>query len=462
MQMNITGHHVDVSPALREYVTEKIQRIGRHFDRVLSVNVILNVEKLQQQAEATVNDTVLDEPSRTSLDADGNEIRHVLQMSITAVEPPTGFVRAMVGGRNYELTQANLATGAGSTGRQPGSSFKPFVLATAFEQGLTPDTIYSGSPLTIGDYEPQNYGGAVYGDMTLREATERSVNTAFVRLMQDVDPYEAVDLARELGTGITEIDPTRDGSGLAIALGAKETTTLGMASAYGVFANRGQRLEPTPIVRVFGADGELLVDNSVREAEQVIQQVTADNVTDVLRGVITNGTASGRGIGRPAAGKTGTTDDNNDGWFVGYTPTLSTAVFIGWDRKIAPDSGLSRAVRGVNLTGGSFPAQAWQRFMSAALQGVPATDFSEPAPIEEPVSVEIQRERRGFGPGAPSAIIQTGPGGPYLDEGEPPAAPSATSSTTTTSTTTTTTTTTTTIPPPPTTDDGNCGLFGCD
>ena len=412
--------------------------------------------RVQAEAEATVAETIDGAEQRVSTDPQtGAEVRHDLQMSISAVEPPTGFVRALVGGRDFNLTQANIATGAGSSGRQPGSSFKPFVLAEAFEQGIKPSAVYSGGPLTIGDYSPQNYGGATYGSLSLRSAMHRSVNTVFVRLMQDVDPYEVVDTANRMGLGIREIDPSFDGSGLSIALGSREVTTMGMASAYGVFANRGVRVAPTPVVRVFDPEGELLVDRSEPDGTEALKQATADNVTDVLRGVLTSGTASGRGIGRPAAGKTGTAQDNKDGWFVGYTPTLSTAVFVGYDPP--PPQGVKFLVKGRSLTGGSWPAQAWQRFMRAALEGVPVTDFFEPAPIREPASEELQRERRGFSPGAPKQVEGTGSGGPYVVEVESPVAPAPT---TTTSTSSTTSTTSTSVPSP--TSTTICDGIFCD
>ena len=399
---------------------------------------------VQQEAEATVAETLDGIEPRTTVDpATGNDVVHTMQMSITAVEPPTGFVRAMVGGRDFQFDQTNLATGAGTfegRGRQPGSSFKPFVLAEAFEQGITPDAVYSGGPLTIGDYSPENYGGATYGKMSLRKATEKSVNTVFVRLMQDVGPYQVVDLANRLGLNIREIDPKVDGSGLSIALGSREVTTLGMASAYGTFANSGVRAAPSPVVRVVDPDGTVLLDRSEPEGEAVLEPATADNVTDVLRGVLTSGTAAGKGIGRPAAGKTGTTQDSKDGWFVGYTPTLSTAVFMGYDPP--PPDGQQFTVKGRHLTGGSFPASAWQRFMKAALRNVPVTDFNQPAPIRKPATEALQRERRGFSPGEPLSPRGTGTGGPYVVAVEAPVAPEPTTTTSTTSTTTSTTTTT--------------------
>jgi len=397
--------------------------------------------RAQVAAEETVASTLEGIAPVTRTDASGAQITHTMQMSVAAVEPPTGYVRAMVGGRDFAFDQTNIAVkGAGSIGRQAGSSFKPFVLATAFEQGIRPDEVYSGGPLTIGDYSPENYGGASYGDMTLRSAMHRSVNTVFVRLMQDVGPAEAVALANRLGLGIPEIDPARDGSGLSIALGSREVAPLGMASAYGTFANDGIRVPPTPVVRVFAPDGSLVLDRSQPEGDQVLKEATADNVTDVLQGVITSGTAQGRGIGRPAAGKTGTTQDNRDSWFVGYTPTLSSAVFMGWDPP--PPLDASYRVKGRALTGGSFPAEAWQRFMQRALEGVPITEFSEPAPIRDVASEEIQRERRGFAPKARMGPSGTPAGGPYVVQAEQPEAPMPTTTTTSTSTSTSTTTTT--------------------
>ena len=398
-------------------------------------------EAVQREAEATVAETVEGAAVHTSTNPEtGAEVLHTLQMSLTAVEPPTGFVRAMVGGRDFAYNQANIATGAGTfkgRGRQTGSAFKPFVLAEAFEQGITPSATYSGGPLTIGDYSPENYEGAGYGTISLRTAAVKSVNTAFVRLMQDVGPENVVALANRVGVHIPPIDPKHDGSGLSIALGSREVPTLEMAAGYGVFANSGVRVPPTPVVRVFDAEGNLLLDRSEAKGEQVVKPATADNVTDVLRGVLTEGTAAGKGIGRPAAGKTGTAQRNKDAWFVGYTPTLSTAVFMGYDPLLPPPQ--STVVKGRKLTGGSFPASAWQRFMRAALEGVPITDFNEPAPIRRPASEELQRERRGFGPGSSSSRSGTGTGGPYVLTMDAPTAPPPTSTTTSTTSTTSTT-----------------------
>ena len=431
-------------PWFIQYLTQHLAReLGSEdvlYRGGLKIHTTLD-RRVQEEAQNTVAETTEGAAIHTSVDPNtGAEVLHTLQMSLTAVEPPTGFVRAMVGGRDFAFNQANIATGAGTfggRGRQTGSAFKPFVLAEAFEQGITPSASYSGGPLTIGDYSPENYEGAGYGTISLRTATVKSVNTAFVRLMQDVGPENVVALANRVGVHIPPIDPRKDGSGLSIALGSREVPTLEMAAGYGVFANSGVRVAPTPVVRVFDRDGELLIDNSEPQGEQVIKQATADNVTAVLRGVLTEGTAAGKGIGRPAAGKTGTAQRNKDAWFVGYTPTLSTAVFMGYDPLLPPPR--STVVKGRNLTGGSFPASAWQRFMRAALDGVPITDFNEPAPIRRPASVELQRERRGFSPGGQSSRSGTDEGGPYVFTMDAPVAPPPTTTTSTTTSTTTTT-----------------------
>src|SRR3546814_6363212 len=143
-----------------------------------------------------------------------------------------------------------------------------------------------------------------------------------------------------------------------------------MASAYGVFAARGMRAEPTPVLSVTDREGNVLLDLSSPATTRVLDEPVADNVTDVLRGVLTSGTASGRGIERPAAGKTGTTQDNLDAWFVGYTPTLSTAVWMGYENKAQETR---KELPGI--TGGSAPARIWQGFMRSALAGVPVTEF---------------------------------------------------------------------------------------
>jgi len=386
-----------------------------------------------------------------------------LRTSLVAVEPPTGFVRAYVSGRDWETDKVNYALGSrssgveeggGASGRQPGSAFKPFVLAQALASGITPDAIYSGSPHDVSEAcgSPgtvlENYGGSRYGNIDLRSATWRSVNTVYTRLILDVGVDKTMALAKSMGlAGLRDYDPAVHCA--SVALGAESVSTLDMASAYGVFAARGLRAEPTPVISVTDREGNVVLDMSQREPARVLSEPVADNVTDVLQGVLTSGTAAGRGIERPAAGKTGTTQDNKDAWFVGYTPTLSTAVWMGYENKTAETA---KALPGI--TGGAAPARIWQAFMRAALRDVPPTEFSEPAPIEAvPDAAKIQ-QRRGFEPGRRMYPSQAPGSGGYAEDLAPPVADMPTTTTVPTTTTTSSTTTTT----EPEDDDG--GIFG--
>jgi penicillin-binding protein 1A len=376
-----------------------------------------------------------------------------LQASMVAVEPPTGFVRAFIGGRDWNASRVNFALGkdGGGAGRSTGSAFKPFVLATAFEQGISPDKVYSGAPHKVaGKKDPiGNYGGARFGSLPLRVATWKSVNTVYTRLIDDVGVEQTMDVARRMGlTSVPPFDPARHAE--AVALGVLETSPLQMASAFGVFANHGEREAPTPVLRVYDRGGKLILDNSNRKPERAIKEDVADNVTDVLKGVIEKGTAAGRGINRPAAGKTGTANDNKDAWFVGYTPVLSTAVWMGFENKPGdPPKFLKPPWFGSRpVTGGSFPSMIWQTFMKKALEDIPITEFNQPAPIRA-IADDRKRAARGFFDPGPRMYPRGGSGGPYVVGLDPPIAdaPTSTTSTSIDSTTTSEGTTTTTRPP---------------
>jgi penicillin-binding protein 1A len=367
-----------------------------------------------------------------------------LEMSIVSVEPPTGFVRSFVGGRDYNVSKVNLALGraGGGSGRQPGSSFKPFILAEAFEQGILPSKTYSGAPHAVGtDTVIENYGGARYGTLDLRTATRKSVNTVFTRLILDVGVDKAMDRARLMGVSSV---PPYDGAkyGASVALGALDVAPIEMASAYGVFANSGVLQDPTPVLRVTDRDGKVLIDNTDRNGKRVLKEEVADNVTDILRGVLVDGTAAGRGIDRPAAGKTGTTTNNVDSWFIGFTPTLSTSVWLGY-RNDLPGQEEPKSltnIKGVRaVTGGTHPARIWQSYMKAALKDVPITEFSEPAPIRGIADQAKKRARQGFEPGPRQR--PTGPGGDYFVDAPMPQADAPTTTSTTTPDDSTTSTT---------------------
>ena len=361
-----------------------------------------------------------------------------VEMSMVSIEPGSGRVKALVGGRDFyaEGGQVNLALGraGGGSGRQPGSAFKPFVLAAALEQGVKPTKTYSGrSPLDTEGYVVENYGGASYGSLTLAEATKRSVNTIYVQLIRDVGVERTMTLARELGLeSVPEYDPSK--YGLSVALGALETSPLELASGYGVWAARGERAEPTPIVRILDANDVVLENNEEPKRERVVKETTADTMNRVLQGVFTpGGTAAGKGLDdRQAAGKTGTTQDNKDALFVGYTANLSTAVWIGYRNKPATLSNI-KGVRSV--TGGTLPAATWERFMKRAHDGLEVVKFSEPAPITEIADEAKRQARGGFDVGVRRSPRVTDDGGPRSEPlpppvAEPPPPPSSTTTTT--------------------------------
>jgi penicillin-binding protein 1A len=395
--------------------------------------------RLEDQAEGVIRSTL-------NLDKDP-------EAALVSVEPQTGFVRALVGGRNWDHSKVNQALGklGGGSGRQAGSSFKPFVLARALDAGVSPNRTYS-APSCItprGFLKPVcNYEGGAYGSANLYRATAKSINTVFVQLIVDVGIRQTAEMAKRLG--ITNMDPEHAYGGIAI--GTQEVSPLDMASAFGVFANRGIRAEPTPVLKITDHDGKVLEDNTQTDrGNRVLEEPVADNVTKILKGVIEGGTGTAANIGRPAAGKTGTSENHENAWFVGYTPTLSTAIWMGY-----PQGNIRMAgIHGVaSVVGGSLPARMWHNYMAEATRGVPVTDFNEPAPIES-LAQRAKREQRGGidfgGRRDPTGL----PGeGPYYTPAPIPSATEPTTTTTTEPSATTTTgpaTTTTTKPAPSTT-----------
>ncbi len=358
-----------------------------------------------------------------------------LEMSLVAVEPLTGFVKALVGGRDFGVSRVNLALGVegGGGGRQPGSTWKPLVLATALEKGIPVDKRYSGANnYCTSGFCFQNYGKGSYGSVDLRTATRRSINTVFVQLLEDVGVADNMAMANRLGVRTEAYDPKVHG--LSVALGALDVSPIDMASAYGVFAARGERAEPTPIVRLLDGVGRVVEDNVAPVRKRVLEERVADTMNDVLRHVFDPGsTAAGKGLGRPAAGKTGTTDNSGNAWFVGYTPTLSTAVWMGRttnQQNMGPVKGVG------NVTGGTWPARTWQAFMNGATADQPVTDFTEPAPVTKIADQSKRDARQGFEVGRRLRPVPSdrGSGAASVDELPPLTAdePSVTTSTTTT------------------------------
>jgi len=396
-----------------------------------------------------------------------------LEMSLVSVEPQTGFIKAMVGGRGFNTDQTNLTLGgcehpenpnwqivvpatcwenntplSGGTGRQPGSAFKPFTLAAALNHGVLPtETWYGPNSYTVpGCLGPQctihNAESGSYGRINLRQATWYSVNTVYAQLVLDrrVGVARAAQMAKNLGITEAWYSPQRHGA--SYTLGAIDVSPLDMASAFGVFDNHGVRVPATPVVLVKDASGKTLIDNRLNptppRGSRVLDPAVADNVTDILRGVIAGGTGRAADIGRPAAGKTGTTSDFTDAWFIGYVPTLSTAVWMGWkDTEDATKRSLRNVKGYAEVFGGTLPAQTWAAYMRVATKDIPVTDFNQPPPLQPVADAVDEAERHGIDPGEERYPIGVGEGGPY-EYG--PAPPEAEAPTTTTSSTTTTTT----------------------
>ncbi|HJR19023.1 MAG TPA: PBP1A family penicillin-binding protein [Actinomycetota bacterium] len=335
------------------------ERASALFRGGLQITTTLD-RRLQEYAEEAVA-SVLDQPG----DPDA---------ALVAIDPKTGAVKAMVGGRKFNTEQFNLAY---QGRRQSGSAFKPFVLAAALEAGIRPDARYQSHPATLrygpGDslsWRVNNYDGRGRGTITLREGMVNSVNGVYARLVLDVGPSKVVDVAHRLGIE-TELDPLP-----SIALGGLRlgVSPFEMASAYSTFANLGVHMPGHGVARAIGPDGETVFDDDALKGERAIDPGIAYTMNDVLQDVVERGTGRRAQIGRPLAGKTGTTQEYHDAWFVGYTPDLVTAIWVGY-RKAQISM---RNVRGITVVGGSFPSQIFRAFMNPALDGVPEHEFEIP------------------------------------------------------------------------------------
>lgn len=292
------------------------------------------------------------------------------QIALVAVDPRTHFVKAMVGGADFQKSQYNRAIQAQ---RQPGSAFKPFVYYAAFATGkYGPNTIVNDSPVSYRDgdgyYSPQNYGGSFSGPVTIRKALEVSLNIPAVKIGQEIGLNKVVEVCRVLGFK-SPITPV-----ISLPLGAVDVTPMEMAGAYATFASNGWASETTFIVQVTDSNGKVLLDNTPKR-RLVLDPWSAASINDVLQGVINNGTATRAQIGRPAAGKTGTTSSERDVWFVGYVPQLSTAIWVGNDDYTPLASG---------ATGGGYVAPIWRDFMVQAVQGMPVESFKNPWLFQPP------------------------------------------------------------------------------
>ena len=284
------------------------------------------------------------------------------QGALVAIDPHTGYIKAMVGGRGSD--QFNRATMAE---RQPGSAFKPFVFAAALESKFTPSTTIENTPLTIGDWSPQNYDRSFSGMVSLSKVAEQSLNVPTVRIAQKLGIDKPIYYAQEMGISTFVLEGAQNDRNLSTALGGltKGVTPLELTSAYGTFANSGVHVSPLAIIKVLNRSGKV-IEQAAPSKKTVLSENTASELTGMLQGVIAHGTGTAANIGRPAAGKTGTTSDYRDAWFVGYTPDIVVGVWIGCD----DNSSLH------NMTGAQDPATIWKHFMQKTMKGIPPKDFA--------------------------------------------------------------------------------------
>jgi penicillin-binding protein 1A len=291
-----------------------------------------------------------------------------LQGALVAIDPRTGYVRAMIGGRDWNQSNYNRATQAM---RQPGSAFKPFVYTAAMDNGFHPTDVIVDEPVSFPngggqpDYAPHNYDNKFRGPITLRYALQQSVNIPAIKLLRKVGTSMVSSYARRMGIR------TPLGQNLSLALGSSEVTLLDLVTAYGVFADRGFRNDPMLILKVEDKNGSVLEKNMPHPAE-VLSEQTTSVMTSMLQSVVDHGTgypARARGFSNPAAGKTGTMDDYMDAWFVGFTPSLVCGVWVGYDQK---------KTIGAGMTGAHAALPAWTDFMIGATRGKPVEDFPLP------------------------------------------------------------------------------------
>jgi penicillin-binding protein 1A len=337
-----------VAPYFVEYVKQQlIESMGSKAVFTGGLRVYTSIEPAAQRAAEDAVASVL--PAVTDPEC-----------ALVALDPRDGRVLAMVGGRDFGVAQYNLAS---QGRRQPGSAFKPFVLVAALESGVSPDRAFDTSPYTVrvkdGYWRVENYeNGFTTGRLTLRAATDWSVNAVYARLIMEVGPEKVVDAAKRMGiTSPLEPNP-------AIALGglSKGVSPLEMASAFGTLAAGGMHAPPVAILKVTDDRGAVLFESKATPKREVSQAVAAQ-ASGMLRDVVERGTGTNARIGRAVAGKTGTTQSYRDAWFVGYTGDMVAAVWVGY-RQAQVDM---LDVYGIKVTGGSFPATIWGRFAGTAL-----------------------------------------------------------------------------------------------
>jgi penicillin-binding protein 1A len=341
----------NVAPYFIDYVLRELEDLG--FDETeISQGGYKIITTLDYKAQVAANEAINKNMAAWHLKKKKN------QAALFTFSPMNGAIIAYCGGKNYAETQYDRVTQAI---RPPGSSFKPIVYTTAIQKGYTPGDMMDDTPVTIGKWSPKNYGNKYKGRMPLYKALALSSNVVAVRLIESVGIPAVIEMAKNLGitTPLTH-DYT-------ISLGSNGVKLYDMVVVYGNFANGGYKVKPYAIERIETQRGKVVYKAKRTRITKVIDKETAGIMTAMLRKVITSGTGKGADIGKPMGGKTGTTNNNKDAWFIGFTPDLVTGVFVGNDDNTS-----------TGLTGGSAPARIWRDMMKVATEKYGNTEFDYP------------------------------------------------------------------------------------
>ena len=351
--------------------------------------------KLQRAAEAEIARTL----------ARDGEKANIGQAALVAMTPD-GAVRAMIGGKDYADSQFNRAA---NSRRQPGSAFKPFVFLAAVEAGMGPDEMIADGPVTIGDWSPRNFDNVLKGQITAREALARSVNTATVRVAQRVGIDKVTAAASRLGIA----SPLR--RDFATALGASEVTPFELTAAFAPFANGGSGIIPYAIQEIRDNEGNVLYRRVGSGSGAVLQRAALSAMDDMMQAVVREGTGRAAALDRPTAGKTGTSQDYRDAWFVGFTADYVAGVWVGNDDGEPME----------RVTGGSLPARIWKSVMQEAHRGLPVRPLPLPSASETPLVASTPGSGGGIGGFLESLFRRTGNLAPATAPGRAPPPPPA-------------------------------------
>lgn len=355
----------EIAPYFTSYIlSQLIEQFGEDIVYHGGLKVYTTLDSnMQIAAESVINTYVINEGPQY----------HFSQAALVSIDPRTGYIKAMVGGADFFTSKFNRAI---QSKRQPGSAFKPFVYTAAIEQGISPATILMDSPTTFkvypsswnpdGSWTPNNFDKKFRGAVTMRYALERSLNIPSIKLLERVGIDSTIDVARRMGIK-SHLEP-----GLSLSLGASEVTLMELTSAYGTFANSGIWAEPISIIRIEDRSGVLLYKSSINDRRAIDSNVSAIMV-DMMKGVLSRGTGIRGRIDRPAAAKTGTTQDFHDAWFMGFVPQLVTGVWVGNDDN-TPMQGVAEV---------AVCPRIWKDYNQIALAGLPVLDFPKPEGLNE-------------------------------------------------------------------------------